>query len=79
VKKGDATDVDEARVLEAIAAKGFRSFDDYLAARTIRADGTTWTLIEMADELGMRSVTFIGYHTRWIKQKVAETEGSSEG
>jgi trehalose-6-phosphatase len=59
----------EAKAVSAVKKLGFKTFGDYLETRTGR------TLIEMAEELGVNSVTFIAYHGRWMRAKL---EGSKE-
>jgi len=56
-----------AKAINAIQELGFNSFEDYLCARTGK------TLVDMAEELGINSVTFIAYHDRWMQAKIKAT------
>jgi hypothetical protein len=57
----------DAKILDAVRALGFEDFRGYLVARTVKPNGTTWVLVEMADELKVGRSAFIGFHTRWVK------------
>ena len=57
------------RVMTAIRAAGFRKFGSYLAAHTIKSDGSTWSLGDMASELDIPTSAFVSYHTAWIQLK----------
>lgn len=57
-----------AVIEEAFKARGFDSFEDYLAARS------GWTLVRMADELDVKEQTFIVYHSRWIDERAEAGE-----
>jgi hypothetical protein len=66
-KRGAKKPVTDDRVLELVRSKGFADFKAFVAAHTVKPDGGTWTLIEMADALGVGRSAFIGYHARWIE------------
>jgi hypothetical protein len=58
------------RILAAVRLKGFEDFKSYLAAHTVKDDGKgTWTLVEMAEDLGVPISGFISYHARWIDEQ----------
>lgn len=57
------------RVTAAIRTRGFRKFGNYLAARTVKDGGGTWSLGDMADELEINTAIFVSYHTAWIALK----------
>lgn len=57
------------KILAAIKAKGFGDFKSFLEAHTIKPGGSTWELVEMADELGVGRSAFIGFHTRWVERE----------
>ncbi len=71
------------RILEAIKRQGFVDFRSYLGAHTVKADGKgTWTLVEMAKDLGVPISGFISYHARWVDEQQAQarrTNGSGDG
>ena len=54
----------ESNTLRAVKNLGFDTFEDYLCSRTGH------TLVQMAEELGVNSVTFIAYHGRWTHAKL---------
>jgi len=55
-------------ILVAIRELGFDRFKEYLAARTVKRGGGTWTLREMSEDLGISCTAFIRYHARWVEE-----------
>ena len=54
---------EEESIQAAVRAAKFRSFEDFLAARSDRR------LVDMADELGVPRAVFLSYHARWVDQR----------
>jgi hypothetical protein len=57
----------QEEILAAIQERGFQRFQEYLAARTVKGGGT-WTLREMAEDLGLSCTAFIRFHSRWVEE-----------
>jgi hypothetical protein len=68
------------RILLAIKGQGFGDFRSYLAARTVKADGKgTWTLVDMARDLGVPISGFISYHARWVDEQQTQARKMNGG